>query len=435
MHHLFFLLVALMPLQNVIEKIPKGPTGINFQNISLMLLFWLWWSRSQQQRLPMMRPNPLNHALMAYIALTFVQMWHASIYLDIELPISLSHPHVVFWKDYFTAMCFFWFSQAILKDEKEMRWMVFSMASILPYMFRVHYAQLQSMKHWSYSHDLRVRGTFMFLGSNELAAFYVQYGMFFLAMIGGMEKKLHKLLIVGALGLSLWGAIYSYSRASYIGIVAGFLIYGLIRSRGLVLALMGFLVVAPAVMPKSVMQRIEMTQSGDGKLDDSAASRLDFWKLAWDKFLDNPLFGIGYHSFHHINPAKLDTHNMYVKQMVELGIFGIVLFIVMYVIQIKMCIRLYKTADNEFLKSLALGMVLCIVGNMLLNIFGDRGSYLALATYYWVGMGMVARGLALVQARRSAPKALDTAADGLPLAPRPPRASIFAQQPAPTAHP
>lgn len=426
MQYLFFVIVPLLPLQNIIEKIPKGPTGINFQNLMLLSMMGLWIWRSQQQRQPMIRPNPMNVPLALYILLTFLGLWRAAFYLHLDLPVSLSDPHVVFWKDYFTTMCFFWFTMGIIKDEREMRWLLLAMVAITPYMLRVHYNQLQALRHWSYSHDLRVHGVFMFLGSNELAAFYTQYGLLFTTMISGVQERWQKWAFAVGAGICVWGAIYSYSRASYVGLVVGFLIFGFLKSRKLVMALLGFLLIAPAVMPRSVMQRIEMTQSGEGgELDDSAASRLDFWELAWNKFLDHPVMGIGYHSFHHINPVGLDTHNMYVKQLAELGIAGIILFMILYVVQLTVSIRLYKRADTPFLKSLALGVVLCIISNMVLNIFGDRSSYLALATYYWVGLGLVCRGLELVAARRHAPRPGPQGQEPPP--PPPPRASIFAQ--------
>ncbi len=427
MHYLFFLIVPLLPLQNVIEKIPKGPTGINFQNLMLLAMFIMWVLRSQKLRRPMIRPNPINIPLFLYILVTFLGLWRSSFFLHLPLPVSLSDPHVIFWKDYLTTLCFFWFTLGIIKDEKEMRWVLAGMAGILPYMLRIHYSQLQALRNWSYSHDLRVRGAFMHLGSNELAAFYTQYGLLYLAIAGGYVKRWHRWAYYAAMACCVWGAIYSYSRASYIGLVVGVLIFGFVKSRKLVMVTLGFLLIAPAVMPKSVMQRIEMTQAGEGELDESAASRLDFWELAWDKFLEYPFTGIGYHSFHHINPAGLDTHNMYVKQLTEMGIAGITLFMLLYFLQLKVCIQLYKEADNAFLRSLGLGMILCIAANMLLNIFGDRSSYLSLATFYWVGLGLVCRGLEIVRARRNAPKprSKDQPAPAI----KPPRASIFAQQP------
>ncbi len=431
MFYFLLIIIPLMPLQNVVDKIPKGPSGVNFQNIVLILMFLFWTLRSNAKGRSMVRPNQINVALVLYLILSFLGMWRSSIYLNIDFPISISDPHVIFWKDYFTTLCFFWFALGIVDNDDEMFWLTVAMAVVMPYMFRVHYAQLMAASSWHYDHDLRVKGTFSHLGSNELAAFYTQYGMIFFCMAWFLKKWWHKAFFGGAALLCLWGVVYSYSRSSYIALVACLLIFALVQARTLIPVMVGFLFIAPAVLPASVMDRIEMTQDSDGKLDDSAAHRLDFWELAWEKFLENPIQGIGYHAFHHINPMGLDTHNMYVKQLCELGIFGIILFMVLYFAAINESTRLYREADTPYLKALGLGMVMCVVSNMLLNIFGDRGSYTALATYYWVFLGMVVRGRELAAARRAAGLGRAQADPGGVDSPKPPdkpRGSIFAQQ-------
>lgn len=343
--------------------------------------------------------NPISAPLIVYIVLTFLGMWQAAFFLDIDLPVTLSDPHVTFWKDYFTTMMFFFFAQGIFDEEREMEWMMFAMAAILPYMFRVHYSQYMDASAWHYSHDMRVKGTFTHLGSNELAAFYTQYGLLFMCLAAGLKKRWKKLVFAAAFGFCLWGTVYSYSRGAWMALALGIVLYGFIKSRALVVAMIGFALIAPAILPASITDRAEMTQSGGGELDSSAASRIDFWKLAWDYFLDYPITGIGYHAFHHVNPAGLDTHNMYVKQMAELGILGIALYLALYVIAMAVALRLYRIGDTPFLRSMGLGLFMCILASMVLNIFGDRFSYTALSTFYWVLLGMAVRAIYLVRNR------------------------------------
>jgi putative inorganic carbon (hco3(-)) transporter len=428
MRYLIFLVVPLLSLQNLVDKIPKGPTGINFQNLTLLGMFLAWLIVRRRRGGPLLLKNPMSLPLGAYIVLSFLGMWQASFFLDIDLPVSLSDPHVTFWKDYFTTMMFFFFAQGIFDEEREMEWMMFAMVAALPYMFRVHYAQLLEASQWHYSHDMRVKGTFTHLGSNELAAFYTQYGLLFMCLAAGMKVRWKKLVFAAAFGVCVWGTIYSYSRGAWMALALGIVLYGFLRSRALVVAMLGFVLVAPAILPASVVDRAEMTQSGGGELDSSAASRIDFWKLAWDYFLEHPLTGIGYHAFHHVNPAGLDTHNMYVKQMAELGIFGIALFMTMYIVALVIAVRLFKVADTPFLKAMGLGLMMCVIANMVLNIFGDRFSYTALSTFYWVLVGMAVRGIYIVRNRPPPVVIVDDDDTGeheeLDAAPR--RASIFA---------
>lgn len=426
MRYLIFLVVPLLPLQNIVDKFPKGPTGINFQNLMLIGMFVAWLVVRKRRGGPLILRNKLTGPLIAYIAVTFLGMWQSAFFLDIDFPVTLSDPHVTFWKDYFTTMMFFFFAQGIFDDEKELEWMTLVMALVLPYMFRVHYAQLLEQAGWHYSHDMRVRGTFSHLGSNELAAFYTQYGLLFMCLAAGLKKRWKKIFFAVAFGFCLWGTVYSYSRGAWMALALCIAVYGFVKSRALVVAMLAFALIAPAVLPASVLDRAEMTNSGNGELDASAASRIDFWKLAWDYFLDYPLTGIGYHAFHHVNPAGLDTHNMYVKQMAELGVFGILLFLALYLIALGIAFKLYRIGDTPFLRSLGLGLMMCILASMILNIFGDRFSYTALSTYYWVLLGMAVRGIYIA---RNRPPPVDDESDEEEDDEPPPerRASIFAR--------
>lgn len=85
--------------------------------------------------------------------------------------------------------------------------------------------------------------------------------------------------------------VFTYSRSAYLALVV-VLVTGAVRSwRGRLIAVASLVGVAYA-MPASVRDRIEYTFLDVG-VDQSSATRLDLWSLAWQLGMDNPLTGVG----------------------------------------------------------------------------------------------------------------------------------------------
>ena len=58
---------------------------------------------------------------------------------------------------------------------------------------------------------------------------------------------------------------------------------------------------------------------------DFSNGRIALWKEAWGYFLENPLFGIGWHRFITITPNAHEVHNTYLQWLCETGIVGFLL--------------------------------------------------------------------------------------------------------------
>ena len=80
-------------------------------------------------------------------------------------------------------------------------------------------------------------------------------------------------------------------------------------------------------MPAPVRERVTMTENPNGQLEASAQERVDLWQNAEKSILHSPIVGTGYATFQlgeHVDNLK-DTHNWYVKVMVETGIIGLII--------------------------------------------------------------------------------------------------------------
>jgi O-antigen ligase len=97
----------------------------------------------------------------------------------------------------------------------------------------------------------------------------------------------------------------------------------------LAVAFVGFLVIAGRVVDSAQLERIQSIEAevSEGTL----GGRLPLWRLAWDRFTDRPVTGIGASTFRLEAEQTLGRgrapHSTFVGVLVELGMVGLVLFL------------------------------------------------------------------------------------------------------------
>ena len=99
-------------------------------------------------------------------------------------------------------------------------------------------------------------------------------------------------------------------------------------------------------------------QNSSGRLEASAQERVDLWKNAEESFLRSPIVGNGFATFQleeHVGDLR-DTHNWYVKVLVETGILGLILVVFMLQQMLATSYRLFKRASDPLYRGLGLGL-------------------------------------------------------------------------------
>lgn len=125
--------------------------------------------------------------------------------------------------------------------------------------------------------------------------------------------------------------------------------------------------------------------SGKVDADLKAGSRTETWAIYYDKILDNPLWGNGYHSFSGITSGgeqnrftiKVGVHNTYLMIIGEAGIFALLYFLWIYGYIIANGLRYFKTNPSIFFLSFSLVLYMLTVHNYFDN-------YLVLFTSLWL---------------------------------------------------
>jgi O-antigen ligase len=129
-----------------------------------------------------------------------------------------------------------------------------------------------------------------------------------------------------------------------------------------------------------------MTSNSNGQLEASAQSRVDLWENAEESIISSPIVGTGFATFQlgeHVDNLK-DTHNWYVKVLVETGIIGLIIAFFLLQQMLAVAYRLFKRATDPLYKGLGLGLFLAICTCIVTNLFGDRWTYLEITAPLWV---------------------------------------------------
>jgi O-antigen ligase len=195
-----------------------------------------------------------------------------------------------------------------------------------------------------------------------------------------------KLISYGIVALTILACMYTFSRGAYLALVFSVFVLGLLKDRKLLLILGVFLVTWQTIVPTPVRERVNMTKDSNGQLEASAQERVDLWTQAQQSIISNPIFGTGFATFQygqHVGELK-DTHNWYVKILVETGIIGFIMYFILLQQLLAMSYRLFKRATDPLYRGLGLGLFVATCSSLAANCFGDRWTYIEITALFWV---------------------------------------------------
>ncbi len=381
------LLIFIMPLRNIqLQYIPNLGGGLNIINV--LFLLSLFHSFIYGQKLEV-KPS-INGLLVWYIISSIIALAFGYSYLN-----SGTEGLWKVMKDSLIPIFLVFIVQRSVLDDIQWRRVIVAMLLPLPYMMKVVWNQYLSVSSWHYSDDLRIQGTFMDLGANEMGAFSAMMAMITLGCLltcWGVKKYRYVLcLLFFCASLCL---LYSYSRGGYISFLLGstFIVLNFKKRKKIIFPLLIIVILFLCNLPKSVEERFSTINASDEERDESADSRFVFWGIVLNKYMERPIQGFGSYTAQdkRINPHEMDTHNYYVKMLVERGLIGFITFLFL--------LRAFKKLINEKLKSntkdilkqgVTLGMLGAWYALILGNMFGDRFSHYPISTNLWVIISLI----------------------------------------------
>lgn len=383
-------LVPLLPLQNVVEKLYHFPFGNNLNDILLICitLGWFFGSVLRQERIFVR--TPFNLLLIFMAIYTYLSLWQGTSFLGFPAPVNPTDPRLQNWKNYMIFPLLYFAVVNNAKDVKYFKWLIFCM---LLSMLVMDYYTIDQIR-WSSGLESRDRfqGTFVWLGPNETAAFYATYtfvvlGIFLYEKLN-IKKAVYALIIL----LNIFCVLFLFSRGAYAAFLLGAIFICLFKNKKLLIPLIFVLFFWQNALPQQVVQRVNETKTEEGELDRSSEKRLIMWQQSIELFNRNFLTGAGFNTIWYLGFQLGDTHNVFIKILAEQGIIGFIIILLIFFLSFRSSWKLYRIANDRFLKGLGLGFMACIIAMIVANMFGDRWTHTPLGAYYWVFLGLVERG-------------------------------------------
>lgn len=393
-----FYLLPLIPLQTLRYRTNDLPLGASIVGIMLLAIV-LGLLRRGQSVIP---KTPLTKIVCIYCIFTFASLWRGSFYLDSSMPLP-GDPRFGVWQDYIVMPVLLLLVAAVQPTKRQMQAMIAIMCLSTFVLNHNFWGTISDRDFSSYNENielLREGGGMGYAGTNGLAAFEAQAATFLLALAAFERRSLLRLAYRSLAVFSVVCLMYSFSRGGYVAFLVGWLFLGLTKQRTLVVLFVIFLCTWTFIVPHAVQQRVSMTYDEQNHtLDHSAETRISLWQDALALFSSNPVMGTGFNTYAYMNREKradgfsgyyADTHNFFLKVLVESGVVGLLLFFWLVIRIFIVGVQLSRRAHEPFLASLGLGLAGWIVCSLAANCFGDRWTFLQINGYMWVLAGLVA---------------------------------------------
>jgi O-antigen ligase len=376
----FYYMIPFLPYRTMRDHFLDYPLGANV--LTILVIAVIVGALIHGKHLPKSKLYLIWAAIAGYL---YISMWIGTVLGNAPAPLWLSDVNFVTWKDYMVIPLVFAASGLVIEDRKAVRMVVILTAFTL--LFIDKSCLYESMtRTWSNFDENKRGGGPLGYGSNQTAAFLAQFAMFFWGFGQFLKRMKLKLISYGIVALTILACMYTFSRGAYLALVFSVFVLGLLKDRKLLLILGVFLVTWQTIVPTPVRERVNMTKDSNGQLEASAQERVDLWTQAQQSIISNPIFGTGFATFQygqHVGELK-DTHNWYVKILVETGIIGFIMYFILLQQLLAMSYRLFKRATDPLYRGLGLGLFVATCSSLAANCFGDRWTYIEITALFWV---------------------------------------------------
>ena len=375
-----YYLMPFVPYRTMRDHFLDYPLGGNV--LTILILAVLIGAFLKGKRLP---PSRIYLIWLVFGFYLYCSLWYGAMMSNAPAPLWLSDMNFVTWKDYMLMPLLLVAASLVIEDRKAVRTVIIITAISLLLVDKSTLAESLSRSWTTFNEDKRDPGPLAY-GSNQLAAFLAQFAMFFWGFTQFLKKTKYKLATYALVGATVISAMYTFSRGGYLAILVSVLFLAILKDRKLLIVLVVFLCTWQFIVPTAVTQRVTMTTDSNGVLEASAQERVDLWEQSRDMFVHSPLIGTGFATFQfgeHEGNLK-DTHNWYVKVLVETGILGGCFALALLYQMLQSGYQLFRRARDPLYRGLGLGLLLAVISCIIANCFGDRWTYLEINGLLWV---------------------------------------------------
>lgn len=389
----FYVIIMLVPLQRLrarVRDFPGGEHVLPLLAICVVIGLFIrnWWPAASR----------LNKFLILFAVFLYFSLWQGSFFLNGPLPLALGDARFSDYRDYVLMLALCPMAAACCRSRRDIKIVLGVMVFTMLMTGRSYLMEATQHSSAQYRESAREAGPMGIVGENGLAAFEVQLTMVIAGLAAFEKKRLRRWGWYAIMAFNVLCIQYTYTRAGYLGLALGLLLLAFTKKRMLLVPLFIFALAWQTVVPTAVRQRIMMTENQDtGQLDNSSATRLTLWTDALQLFAQDPVFGTGWDTYKYMGRHAYlrDTHNLFLKVMVEGGMIGLGFTLALLAIMFRQAWRLFRRSRDVLYKSLGYGMVLMMPVLFTQNMFGDRWGYIEINGFVWILFGLSLRALAL----------------------------------------
>ncbi len=229
-------------------------------------------------------------------------------------------------------------------------------------------------------------------GELLLMGFFINlYKIFELKTLKEISNK-EKIINYIGLALQFIGLILLSQRALWLGLMAGLFVYFVLNFKKLNLKLVLYTTISVLLLgiiaykysPKFQSKLSSFTHLKQDKV--GFGCRMEVWKLNWQKFKENPIFGTAEPIIYQCNQDKLGhAHNIILQKLVTQGLIGGILFIIFYGLLI------FQTFKYETKIALVAVLIALLIEGLFENWIED--SEVILFFYYLVNLCLINKKL------------------------------------------
>jgi putative inorganic carbon (hco3(-)) transporter len=376
----FYYMIPFLPYRTMRDHFLDYPLGANV--LTILLVAIIVGAIIHGKRLPKSKLYLIWLVIGVYL---YFSMWLGTALGNAPPPLWISDVNFFTWKDYMVIPLVFVAASLVIEDRKAIRTVVILTAITLVVIDRSCLFESMTRTWTTFDENKRGGGPLSY-GSNQTAAFLAQFAMFFWGLAQFMKRIKIKILSYAIVALTIFATMYTFSRGAYVALLLSALVLGVIKDRKLLVIVGVFLVTWQTIVPTAVRERVNMTHSANGELEASAQERVELWQNAESQILHSPILGNGYATFQlgeHVDDLK-DTHNWYVKILVETGLVGLIMCLLLLQQLLAMSYRLFKRATDPLYQGLGLGIFVATFCCLVANCFGDRWTYVEITGLLWV---------------------------------------------------
>ena len=390
-----FYLIPIIPQQTMRYRMDQYPFGANVIILTLIAVTIGLKLRGN----PIFGKLPWRGLLLAHIIFLSISACLGSLYLNVPMPFLPSDPRFNEWKAYVIMPWMVFLVSGAVTNLKELKIVLLLLCVGILLTDKAAWEAVSGRDYSSYSDELRDPGPMGYAGSNGLGAFLAQSAVFMVAMAAYTPTRTWKLPAYALALFSLICLLFSLSRGGYLAFAVGFVIVCLACQRKLLIMSVLFISSWLPFVPEAVTERVGMTTTETGELDHSSETRVNLWEDAITLLESNPLTGTGYLTYAYMGRVGdyKDTHNIYIKVLVETGCIGLAMFLTLIFRFIWTGWRLFVISIDPVVAGLGIGLAGWVICSAVANFFGDRWNYFQVNGYMWVLAGLTAKALELLE--------------------------------------